>query len=203
MGVSVDLRVLELLCSRLCHELISPVGAINNGIELMDEDDPDFIKEATTLIGKSAGTAGNRLNFYRFAYGGARAGVGREAATGLFDGSKIGCVWNDTASSLPVEWQRLACNMVVLAAEALPRGGSIEVAAVSDAAGAGVTVTAAGNPAALSDELRAVLDAKLVVDDLTARNVHAYYTARLADAVGAQLAAVAPQAGSLVMTATS
>ncbi len=203
MGVSVDLRVLELLSSRLCHELISPVGAINNGIELMDEDDPDFVKEATQLIGKSARTAGNRLNFYRFAYGSARAGSGREVATGLLDGSKVGCVWNDTASSLPVEWQRLACNMVVLAAEALPRGGSVEIAALPGATGAGVNVAAAGNPATLSDELRTVLDAKLAIDDLTARNVHAYYTARLADAVGARLTVAAPQEGSLVFTAAS
>ena len=63
MIVMVDLRVLELLNSRLCHELISPVGAINNGIELMEEDDPDFVKDAMKLVANSARTAGNRLTF--------------------------------------------------------------------------------------------------------------------------------------------
>jgi hypothetical protein len=93
MNVTVDLRVLELLSSRLCHELISPVGAINNGIELMGEDDPDFVKDATKLIASSARTAGNRLNFYRFAYGSGRAGTGREVTLGLSSGSGSPATW--------------------------------------------------------------------------------------------------------------
>src|SRR5256885_16016927 len=101
MSVSVDLRVLELLSSRLCHELISPVGAINNGIELMDEDDPDFVKEATQLIGNSARTAGRRLDFYRFAYGSGRAGTGRDVAMGLLEGGKARCTWDDAVNDLP------------------------------------------------------------------------------------------------------
>jgi hypothetical protein len=65
----IELRVLELLCARFCHEMVSPVGAIGNGVELLDEDDPDFVREAIALIGQSARTASRRLQFYRFAYG--------------------------------------------------------------------------------------------------------------------------------------
>src|ERR1700683_3650474 len=120
MSVLVDFRVLELLCGRLCHELVSPVGAINNGVELLDDDDPDFVKEAIGLIGQSARKAGQRLQFYRFAYGTSGAGGGGAAAgggersLGLRDGGKVRCEWE--AASLPLAWQRLACNMVVLAA---------------------------------------------------------------------------------------
>jgi hypothetical protein len=94
MSVVVELRVLELLSSRLCHELISPVGAINNGIELMDEDDAEFVKDATKLIANSARTAGKRLDFYRFAYGSGRAGTGRVA----------GMCWLRLRARSPVSW---------------------------------------------------------------------------------------------------
>jgi histidine phosphotransferase ChpT len=200
MKVSVDLRVLELMSSRLCHELISPVGAINNGIELMDEDDPEFVKEATKLIANSARSAGNRLNFYRFAYGSGRAGAGREVTLGLLEGAKSRCDWNEAVSALSVEWQRLAANMVVLAAEALPRGGTIEVAAV--AGKPGLSVKAQGDAVNLTAELRAVLAGSTPVGDLTARSVHAYYTGKLAEALDVKLSLAEPQAGSAVFAAS-
>jgi histidine phosphotransferase ChpT len=199
MSVTVDLRVLELLSSRLCHELISPVGAINNGIELMDEDDPDFVKEATKLIANSARTAGYRLNFYRFAYGSGRAGTGRDVTMALLEGGKARCQRSDAAAALSVEWQRVACNMVVLATEALPRGGMIEVEAARD--GGGVTVKAASDTINLTAELRAILAGTVAVADLSARSVHGYYTGKLAEALGATLSLAEPQAGVAVFTA--
>src|SRR5579864_8265845 len=139
MSVLVELRVLELLSSRLCHELISPVGAINNGIELMDEDDPEFVKDATKLIANSARTAGKRLDFYRFAYGSGRAGTGREVTMGLLEGAKTRCDWDERVSALSVEWQRVACNLVVLATETLPCGGNVLVAPAGEKPGLVVT----------------------------------------------------------------
>ena len=145
MSVTVDFRVLELLCGRLCHELISPVGAINNGVELLDEDDPEFVKEAMTLIGQSARRAGQRLQFYRFAYGTA-GGSGsavdaRELVQGLLEGGKVRCVWPAEASALEPPWQRLALNMLVLAFEMLPRGGTVTIKAAEH----GVEVAAEGD----------------------------------------------------------
>jgi histidine phosphotransferase ChpT len=199
MSVSVDLRVLELLSSRLCHELISPVGAINNGIELMDEDDPEFVKEATKLIGNSARTAGRRLDFYRFAYGTGRAGTARDVALGLLEGGKARCDWDDSVNALAVEWQRVACNMVVIAAEALPRGGTIQVAAASGKPG--LVVKGSGDAVNLTTEFRAVLDGSATVPDLTARTVQAYYTVKLAEALGAKVSLAEPGPGSVTFTA--
>lgn len=198
MGVSIDLRVLELLSSRLCHELISPVGAINNGIELMDEDDAEFVKDATKLIATSARTAGKRLDFYRFAYGSGRAGNGREVVMGLLEGGKSRCEWDDAVTALPIDWQRIACNMVVLAVEALPRGGTVQV---SPAAGkTGVVVKAAGETINLMPELRVVLGGNTAVADLTARSIHAYYTMKLLETMSAQLSFAEPAPGSAVFT---
>ena len=78
-------------CGRLCHELISPVGAVNNGVELMGEEDADadFQRDAMKLIGQnSARTEGHRLQFLRFAYGSGRGNTGKDAALGLLEGAK-------------------------------------------------------------------------------------------------------------------
>lgn len=195
MPVMVDLRVMELLNARLCHELISPVGAINNGVELVAEEDADadFQRDAMKLIASSAKTAGHRLNFYRFAYGSGRGSSGKDAALGLLEGGKVRATWSEAASALPLEWQRLACNMVVLAAEALPRGGTIEITAGTD--GKGVVVNAAGENVNLTAELRAALADGADIAALTARTVHGYYTARVAETLQARLQLGEPQPG--------
>lgn len=205
MGRQVDLRILELLAARLCHELISPIGAIANGVELLGEDDPDFVRDATVLIAQSAKKAGQRLQFYRFAYGSSTTGqVGdqapRDLADGLLEGGKLSCVWQAEALMLPAEWQKLACNMIALAAEALPRGGTITVAAGSLAARS-VEIIGTGEAINVTDEARAALARAADIADLTSRTVHAYFTACLADSLGAAVAVAEPGPGRLGLTA--
>jgi histidine phosphotransferase ChpT len=187
MTVMVELRVMELLNARLCHELISPVGAINNGVELVAEEDADadFQRDAMKLIASSAKTAGLRLNFYRFAYGSGRGATGKDACAGLLESSKAKLDWNESASALPLEWQRLAGNMVVIAAEMLPRGGTVQVA--SGEGGKGIVVNAVAENINLTPELRAALGDKADIEVLTARTIHGYYTARVAESVGTKL----------------
>jgi histidine phosphotransferase ChpT len=193
MSGTIEFRVLELLNARLCHELVSPIGAINNGVELLDDDDPDFVRDAIRLIGQSARKAGQRLQFYRFAYGttgssgGSGAGNGGDLAAGLLEGGKVRCDWPAEAVTLPLDWQRLACNMLVLAAEALPRGGAVFVRRLQGGA-SGIEVTAEGDSINLSPEMRAALDPGATVEQLTSRTVHAFFTARLAAQLGAGLA---------------
>ena len=188
MSATVEFRVLELLNARLCHELISPVGAINNGVELLDDEDPDFVRDTMGLIGQSARKAGQRLQFYRFAYGSSAnvSAGGKELAAALLEGGKVRCDWTPAAASLPVEWQRLACNLVVLAAEALPRGGTVIVRPPGDGA-TGVEVVAEGESVNLTADLRAALDPGAAVDQLSPRTIHAYFTSRLAGTMGALL----------------
>jgi histidine phosphotransferase ChpT len=202
MAVTVGMRVMELINARLCHELISPVGAINNGIELMAEEDADadFQRDAMKLVATSAKTAGHRLNFYRFAYGSGRGSTGKDAVLGLLEGGKVKADWTDAASALPLEWQRLACNMVVLAAEALPRGGNLQVAPGPD--GKGIVVNAGGDSVNLTAELRAALADGADVDALTARTVHGFYTARVAETLGARIELSEPAAGKVTVSAS-
>jgi histidine phosphotransferase ChpT len=207
MSLQVDFRVLELLCARLCHELVSPVGAINNGVDLLGEDDPDFVKDAIALIGQSGRKAGQRLQFYRFAYGTAASASGgtpdgRALALGLLEGGKISCDWPAEATTLPVDWQKLACNMLVLAAEALPRGGKVLVRPLR-AGVSGIEVAAEGDTINLTPEVRAALDEATMADSLTSRTVQAYFTARLAAALGARFLVALPESGRVVLSAVA
>ncbi|HXP32313.1 MAG TPA: histidine phosphotransferase family protein [Stellaceae bacterium] len=200
MNLDIDMRVLELLCARLCHELVGPVAAINNGVELLGEDDPDFVSDAVKLLGQSARKAGQRLQFYRFAYGSAASSGSKSAiidpralAAGLLEDGKVRCDWPaESVEGLASEWQKLACNMLVLAADALPRGGSVLVKQ-RPAGSPRITVTAEGT-INFPEEQRAALGAGAAIDALTSRTVHAYFTARLALRLGAPLTlAVEPQ----------
>ena len=103
-GGTVEMRVLELLMARLCHELSAPIAAINNGVELLADEDPDFAspagtsfsRDAALLIGESARRAASRLQFYRFAYGFGRhsaiaGSAPHELVAGFFGASRIVC----------------------------------------------------------------------------------------------------------------
>jgi histidine phosphotransferase ChpT len=205
MSRLVDLRVLELLAARLCHELISPIGAVANGVELLGEEDPEFVRDATALIGTSAKKAGQRLQFYRFAYGSSATGeaVGLdpcELVAGLFEGGKLSCSWRAEAMMLPVEWQKLACNMVVLVAETLPRGGTINVAVGPQAARC-LEIVGAGEVINVTDELRAAVARKTNLADLTARSIQGYFTASLGESLGLTITLVEPDSNRLIVTA--
>ena len=133
---SVELA--SLLCSRLCHDLLSPVGALNNGIELLaDEQDPDMRERCLELLAESARATANKLKFFRLAFG-AGGGFGdeidtREARTaleGLYGADKrteLG--WMVADDKLPKGAVKLLLNLAMIAGDALVRGGRLDVGA--------------------------------------------------------------------------
>ena len=208
MALMVDSRLIELLCSRICHDLISPVGAINNGIELIEELGDRVVDEAVGLIGASAKKMSGRLQFFRVAYGFAGTQSIRSfrevrgLVEGILDGGKIGLDWPDAAvpETAPAPgWGKLLLNQVALAAEGLPRGGTLAIAVSSTPHR--LEVAARGNNAGLSDELKAALDPEIAIDALTARTVHAYFTALLARRLEAAIEVVASQDGFTITAA--
>jgi histidine phosphotransferase ChpT len=193
---TVDIRVLELLAARLCHELSGPIAAINNGVELLTEEDPDrgsasgaaFLQDAAALVGDSALRARSRLQFYRFAYGfssgSAIAGPApHEVATGFFAATRIVGDYADGIRMLPPDWQKLACNLLVVGTDLLPRGGRLVLA--DDP----LTLDAVGEPAALPAEAYAALTLATPIGELTPRTVQPYFTGLLAQALGSSLIA--------------
>src|SRR5262245_5700238 len=135
MGVKVELRIMELLASRICHDLISPIGAVGNGLELLEEADDEMSAEALKLSVGCVRRASALLEFFRMAYGtaGSDSGLRWEAAKslaeGLVEGPKTTLVWGAPPAGLnvPAAAPKLALNLVLLGMEVLPRGGESTV----------------------------------------------------------------------------
>lgn len=131
-----ELDLAAALCSRLCHDLVGPVSAISNGIELMeDDDDPEMAREALSLLSQSARDAANRLKFFRLAFGasgGAEIPIPyaevRQAAEACLIGPRVGFEWaGEALGQAPADKRRirLLANLCLIASAALGRGGVV------------------------------------------------------------------------------
>ena len=182
MSALVDIRVVEFLCSRICHDVISPVTAINNGVELWNDMGAEVVEDALGLIAHSAEQATRRLLYLRLAYGAAGADGSvedaREAAAGLFAGTKIELEWpSGVAGELPRGGLKVLLNVLMIASESIGQGGRIRV--LPD--GGGVTVTATGKAAAFRDGVADALAGTLPPANLDPRTAHAAVTRHFAD----------------------
>jgi histidine phosphotransferase ChpT len=195
MDLQIDLRVAELLASRLCHDLVGPIGAVSNGMELLADGGMDMADDALDLTRNSAEQASGLLQFYRMAYGmaGNRQGGDlkplRDVAAQYFSRQKVSLDWpsGPAPQGMSDLAGKLILNMLVMAAEALPRGGTVGVLLSNEGAGNDVTVVAVGADAALRDETRAGLADAVDVEELTPRSVHAYFTRLLTRRLGTDL----------------
>ncbi len=196
MDIEIELRIAELLASRLCHDLVSPVGAVNNGMELLEEEpNEEILADAVSLVSNSARQASALLQFYRLAYGQAgyriegEAELLRRLATEYLKSQKAKLVWPspEIHEALPEGAAKLLLNVLALAAEALPRGGAVEVTPFLPERG--LEVTARGSVAKLRPESRAALAAEQAdaIAALTPRSVQACFTALLARRMGGRL----------------
>jgi len=196
MSDTIELRVFHLLCAKLCHDLVSPVGAVSNGVELLQDMGPDDAGEILGLIVDSSGKASDRLKFYRVAYGLAADSVrsdaeAKELASGMMAGHGITLDWQlDPVMVTPLSQNavKLLLNMLLLAAETLARGGTISVRLTDDAESQRLDVEATGQDADLSEEAKAGLKGDADVAEMTPRNVQGYFTACYARSFGGSLA---------------
>jgi len=199
MTQAIDLRVVELLAARLCHDLIGPISAISNGAELLADEEPEFAREAAALVGDSAKKAIRNLQFYRFAFafrGGTLAGPAPHLlAAEFFAQTAIECDYRAEVRDLSLDQQKLACAMLALAGEGLPRGGRLVLSA--DAAGPQIDATGAGP--GLSPEIRAALTLAAPAASLTSRTVGGYFAGLLAEGLGRRLS-VADKPGGFRLT---
>ncbi|WP_299619904.1 histidine phosphotransferase family protein [Pelagibius sp.] len=195
MEMTVDLRVAELLASRLCHDLVGPIGAVGNGLELLADDEFGMADDAMQLTGNSARQASAILQFYRLAYGMAGARVGsdysqlRDLTAALLASSKSELDWPtiQAPDGIPDGTGKLILNMVALAQEALPRGGKLAVSVAKGQGGFELQVTATGQDAHLRPECLAGLNDPVDMDELTPRGVHSYFTRIVAKRLGSTL----------------
>jgi histidine phosphotransferase ChpT len=196
------------LCSRVCHDLISPVGAIVNGLEVLDDnpkpEDRDF---ALDLIRKSAKTASARLQFCRLAFGAAGSagaqidlGDAQTMARGHIEDGKIAITWNLPRLLLAKNRVKLLLNMLVIAQQTVPRGGTLTVDPIGAGETMGFRVTATGLNARLPQNIADMLSGSLPAS-VDAHAVQPYYTRLLAESCGLK-AALAAEGEAVVVSAS-
>jgi histidine phosphotransferase ChpT len=195
--MQIDVRVLEMLASKICHDLISPVGAINNGVELVNDVGGDVVEEAMKLIGDSAAQAAKKLRLFRICYG--RAGSEsnltikdvRGIAEEYLSAGKIKLVWPAELPSENFSAQKgglkLLLNVILLAEETLAYGGTVTIQPSSDPAHISCRIEASGRSAALQPVIVACLEGKTIAEEITPRTVHAHVTALFAGFFGFRL----------------
>jgi histidine phosphotransferase ChpT len=203
-----SLELAALLCSRVCHDLISPVGAIVNGLEVLDDNPkPEDREFALDLIRKSAKTASARLQFCRLAFGAAGSsgaqidlGDAQTMARGHLEDGKTTIAWNLPRLLLPKNKVKLLLNMLVIAQQTIPRGGVLTVDAVGEGDGIGFRVAASGLNARMPQNIADLLSSGRA-PAIDAHAVQPYYTRLLAQSCGLKVV-LAPEGEAVVVTAS-
>lgn len=200
--------VLELLASRICHDIISPVGAINNGVELMEEMGPDGFADGIELIGYSAAQSAAKLAAFRLAYGagGKDPNIKPENVQKTFGEliraeGKISQTWDPYGKlgpdPLPPGYCKMLMCSMMLAMECLPKGGYISVRPSGDSAS---SIIAEGEGAIVRDQVEEALAQKLDPADLDPRLVHPYAISVLADSYGFKISIKSKAEGRIEFT---
>lgn len=199
-----------LLCSKICHDLLSPVGAINNGLELLeDEEDPEMRNRCLDLLTDSARASADKLKYFRLAFG-AAGGFGENVdpaeARSLIesmvgDSGKITLGWAVQTALLPKKAIKILLNLTLIAREALVRGGRLDIGAEMGNHGVEVVVRAEGPKIAMDQSIRAALEGTLPANELTARTAAAWMSRELALKNGGDLRISPPSTEELLLGA--
>jgi histidine phosphotransferase ChpT len=190
-----ELDLGALLVSRVCHDLISPVAAISNGLEILaDEQDQEMRAHAMRLIEHSVGQAKARLLFARLAFG-AMGSAGAEielreageVAAEFFKTGKAKLDWQAASIAVDKEIIRVLLNVAAMGADCIPRGGTLTVKADQGKQGFSASIVAKGPKANLASDIREGLALKTPREDLTGRTIAPFVTALLAKKLGGEI----------------
>lgn len=191
MDLISDIDLSALLCSKVCHDVISPVGAIINGLEVLDEEkDEDMRAFAMDLIRKSATAASAKLQFCRIAFGAAGsagAEIDLRDAEALVQAylaqSKVNLSWSAPLVNMNKNKVKLLMNLVLQALQAIPRGGNLDVSIEANGDAARFVLSLSGDHLRVPQEFAALLEGTATPEAGTADAILPYFTFRLAQTV--------------------
>jgi histidine phosphotransferase ChpT len=205
-----DIDLASLLCSRLCHDLLSPVGAMNNGLELLaDEHDPAMRARCMDLLAESAKSAADKLKFFRLAFG-AAGGFGpavdpaeaRAVIEPLVTGSgRTTLEWAVPAELMPKRAVKILLNLVFIANDALVRGGTLFVGAELREGEQEIVIRANGPRIILDSAVRDALEGKLEASMIDSRTSAAWMVRSLAVRGGGIVQIAEPDSEHMVIGA--
>lgn len=210
MSSSIDVSILELMASKLCHDIISPVGAVANGVEFLEEMGADAGEEATSLIAFSANQASAKLQAFRYGYGagGADNAIKPEDIFNAFEkmiapDGKVCQKWDPHAPIGPDERPNGLCktimNTFLLCLECLPKGGEISLEPVDTTH---LIIKASGENANFSNDSQDALLLNTAQEELSPKLVHSYLTGVLAKHYGFSVALAEQHEGSVTFEVT-
>lgn len=185
-----------LLCSRLCHDLLSPIGALNNGLELLaDENDAEMRSRCLELLAESARTSANKLKYFRLAFGSAGgfgdmvpAGEAKSAIEGIFSSTgRVNVGWLVGEENLSKAAVKILLNLSLIAGEALVRGGQLDICAERRDGCTEIVVRGEGPRIVLDGELRSALQGQGDEASLTPRAAAAWMVNKLVTEAGGQV----------------
>lgn len=191
----IDLAALDLaalLCSRVCHDAVGPVGAIVNGLELLDEDDsPETQVLSLELIRKSARQASARLQFARIAFGAAGSagsavdlGYAQQLTQQFMQDEKVSLNWNTPRLFVEKNRVKLLMNLVVIALASIPIGGTIDVTMAGDAENPEFKIEARGPKPRLGQHVLDLLNGESETGAVDAHGFQVFYTGEIARVSG-------------------
>lgn len=190
-----DTEFSALLCARLCHDLISPVGAIANGLEILgDEDDHMMRAEVMKLLTRSVEVTSAKLKFFRLSFG-AGTGSGEKmplseaenAIRGLYGSGNINLTWQSNVGGMDKDGVKLMLNMVLVAAESLIRGGKLLIEIKEQSATTDVTVTVQGDKIIFNDSMRRAILGEISEDNIEVKTAPAFLAANVAGNLGSRI----------------
>ncbi len=201
-----DLEFSAFLVSRVCHDLVGPLGAVVNGLEVLeDERDAAMRADALKIVTSSAAQALARLQFMRIAFGaagsaGAELDLGEvnRLIGGLLNGGRLTLEWDSPHVNWPKDWAKLLMNAALIAADCLPRGGTVRIDVNADPAVPGFKIAAIGQGARVSEDVAKALRGEISEHD--ARGVQPVLAFRLAKGVNTGLT-LEPGEGRVELTA--
>jgi histidine phosphotransferase ChpT len=200
----------SLLCSRLCHDLLSPVGALNNGIELLtDEHDPEMRARCLDLLGESARASANKLKFFRLAFGAAGGFAdevdtreARVAIEGLFGGDgRIALGWMVDMPTMGKSALKVLLNLVLIAGDALVRGGRLDIGAEKHGDGMDIVARAEGPRIVIDAELKRALAGDASEEAIAPRAAAAWLVHCLVEEAGGEVQISDQEEGVLLLGA--
>ncbi len=186
----------SLLCSRLCHDLLSPVGALSNGLELLaEEKDPEMRKRCFELLEQSAKASADKLKFFRLAFG-AAGGFGDHVsvneARALVDAlvganARVSANWMFGVDSLSKPAVKTLLNLALIGLDALVRGGTLDIGAEVRDGNTEIVVRAAGQRIAFDATIGQALEGTLPAQELASRTAPAAMIQQLAASIGGHI----------------
>jgi len=198
-----------LICSRLCHDLVSPVGALSNGVEILSEEHDDHMREQVLdLLQKSAKQTSNKLQFFRLAFGSGGAfaaeldmGEAEKALANLLQDSKVTLDWRVRMTHAQKRVIKLLLNLALIASDGLIRGGTVLVEMSQPADRFIVKITAIGDRFILAEELKTALTSKVADDDLTPRTAPSHIAYEIANTQDGAITVTKDNDGNTVFAA--